>query len=161
MLQKFYKIWWRKGTRVSNGVGAKHIRRQFSSACTIPSCYLLCICHKTIALLKGLASSHNRKLSFSASANLMAQKPLIDHVSGYMCSDGEKLFATHTNTTCGAGSVIHSPPLNETTTAAQATVGESSVTEPHVAVAEQALNKPREASCFSNLYEEFPAFYEV
>uniref|UniRef100_A0A0D3E6C2 NB-ARC domain-containing protein n=1 Tax=Brassica oleracea var. oleracea TaxID=109376 RepID=A0A0D3E6C2_BRAOL len=46
------------------------------------------------------------------------------------------VFATHTNTTCGAGSVIHSPPLNETTTAAQATVGESSVTEPHVAVAE-------------------------
>ncbi|CAF1927611.1 unnamed protein product [Brassica oleracea] len=32
--------------------------------------------------------------------------------------------------------MIHSPPLNETTTAAQATVGESSVTEPHVAVAE-------------------------
>ncbi|WZZ03791.1 hypothetical protein YC2023_089712 [Brassica napus] len=54
----------------------------------------------------------------------------------YMCSDGEKLFATHTNTTCGAGPVIHSPPLDETTTAAQATVGGSSVTEPPVAMME-------------------------
>ena len=45
-------------------------------------------------------------------------------------------ITTHTNTTCGAGPVIHSPPLNEITTAAQAIVGESSVTEPHVAVAE-------------------------
>ncbi|CAF1698450.1 unnamed protein product [Brassica napus] len=41
-----------------------------------------------------------------------------------------------TNLGEGGGPVIHSPPLNETTAAAQATVGESSVTEPHVEVAE-------------------------
>ncbi|CAF1916912.1 unnamed protein product [Brassica rapa] len=107
MLQKFYKIWWREETRVSNGVGTKRIRRQFSSACTIPSCYLLSL---YIMFLATCVS--------------------------YMCSDGEKLFATHTNTTCGAGPVIHSPPLDETTTAAQATVGGSSVTEPPVAMME-------------------------
>ncbi|KAF3493233.1 hypothetical protein DY000_02057441 [Brassica cretica] len=38
-----------------------------------------------------------------------------------------------------SGPVIHSPPLNETTTAAQAIVGDSSVTEPHFAVAEELL----------------------
>ena len=43
---KVLQKWWREETRVSNGVGAKRIRRQFSSACTIPSCYLLFICHK-------------------------------------------------------------------------------------------------------------------
>lgn len=39
-----------------------------------------------------------------------------------MCSDGEKLSATHTNTTYGAGPVIHLHPLNDITTAAEATV---------------------------------------
>ena len=64
------------------------------------------------------------------------------HVS-CMCSDGEKLSTTQTNTSCGAGPVFASTEWYHDIY--RSYCGESSVTEPHVAVPEGVLKKPRKA----------------
>ncbi|KAG2303817.1 hypothetical protein Bca4012_062789 [Brassica carinata] len=56
-----------------------------------------------------------------------------------------KLATAHTSITCGAVPTNQTAPPTETTKTAQATVSDSSATEPHVAAAERALKKPRKA----------------
>ena len=56
-----------------------------------------------------------------------------------------KLATTHTSITYVAVPMNQTAPQPETTTTAQVTVGDSSATERHVAAAERALKKPRNA----------------
>ncbi|CAF2153052.1 unnamed protein product [Brassica rapa subsp. narinosa] len=58
-----------------------------------------------------------------------------------ICSNGNKLAETDTATGSGEVPVNQTPTLNETTTAAQSTLGRTLAWEPHVASMESALKK--------------------